>query len=127
MGWPKPSHFRGTENKSLEVELHRKFDHAVPLFGRGLSKIRIGLSNDLRGRILLEGQTQVVGTAERPQRMVEEVIHLDSELQLLRLRDLEVLEQRKIRIEVGGTVSDRKQSRAILPRHGRGGEAASVQ
>ena len=76
----------------LEVELHGEFKHAIAFLGSGLSKVRIVQSDRLRSRILLERQIQIAGSVERRQRMIQEVVGLNPELQSLRLRNLEVLE-----------------------------------
>ena len=58
--------------------------------------------------------------------MVQEVIHLEAELQPLRLRDREILEQAQIGVEVMRPIDDRQQRRTILANRVWGCETAAV-
>ena len=79
----------------LEDEPDNKLNHASALLFGGFAELVIGLS-DVSRSILLELKRQVVVVGERPQRVVEEVIALNAELQILRFRHSEVLEQSQV-------------------------------
>ena len=87
MGWQKPSHLSDANLRSLEVELHGQFEYASAILDGCLPEVGIGLCNRSRGRILLELQGQVARVGERIQRMIQEIIGLNPELNLFRLRD----------------------------------------
>ena len=91
-------------NGELEVEFHRKLYDSRTLFYRRFAKIRVLLGNHSSGRILHELERQVSSIRKRPQRMIQEVVPVDTELKALRLADLEVLEDRRVPVEVGWAV-----------------------
>src|SRR5579859_5583052 len=77
-----------------EHELDRELNHSVALLLGDRSEVRrIQLSGGS-----IESEIQV-GVVERPQRMVEEVVTRDSELQFLRFADLEILEQSEVPVK----------------------------
>src|SRR6266545_3567980 len=58
--------------------------------------------------------------------MVEEVIRLNPELKPLRLRDVEVLENRQIGIEESRSIGDRQKRRPVLAHRDRCGKTVGV-
>src|SRR5712664_3863610 len=109
MGWPKPSHFLlETFLFRLEEELRGKFKDTSPLLLGHFAKVRIGLSQLLRYRVLHEVEVEVAAV-KRVQRMVQEVIGLHPELESLRFRDGKVLKHRQVGVEVFRSVSHREQ------------------
>ena len=72
---------------------------------------------DLAG-VAIEAETQIA-SVERPQRVVQEVVSVEAELQLLRLLDLEVLEQPQVGVEERRPVDRRQNARTILADCGR--------
>ena len=83
MGWPEPSHSSSKHNVVLEDEPDNKLNHASALLFGGLAEVRIALSHLSRLGVLLELQRQVGVVGKRPQRMVQEVVALNAELQVL--------------------------------------------
>ena len=76
--------------------------------------------------ILLELKRQVVVVGERPQRVIEEVVALNAELQILRFRHSEVLEQSQVGVKVRRSVCNGQQGRAVLADRSRSGKAIAV-
>ena len=76
-------------------------------------------------RSAVEAEIQVA-SVERPQRMIQEVVPVEAELQLLRLLELEVLEESQIGVEERRSVDRRQHGRAVLPDCGRDAETARV-
>jgi len=74
------------------------------LLDGGLSEVRVRLCELLCSWILRELKSQIASIRKRPQRMVEEVVGLNPELQGLRLRNVEVLEDPEIGVEVSRPV-----------------------
>ena len=103
MGWPKPSHV-SSQTCGLEEELHSKFHYPAALFDGGLAKVLVGLRKRSSARILNEIESQVPGIREGIQRVVEEVVSIDPELQALGFADLEVLKDRHVPVKVRWTV-----------------------
>jgi hypothetical protein len=97
----------------LEDEPDDELNHASALLFGGFAEVRIGLS-DFSRCVLLELQRQVVVVGERPQRVVQEVVALNAELQILRFRHSEILEHSQVGVKVRGSVCDRQQGRAVL-------------
>ena len=79
----------------LEDEPDNKLNHASALLFGGFAELVIGLS-DVSRSILLELKRQVVVVGERPQRVVEEVVGLNTELKSHRFFNLEVLEKAQV-------------------------------
>src|SRR6185503_7876301 len=93
----------------------------------GLAEVRVGLGNRIAlERILNEVQAQVACIRERPQWMVQEVVSIHPELQSVRLRELEVLEQGHIPVEVRRTVRYWNEGWAVLPNRGRSSKAIPI-
>jgi hypothetical protein len=88
--------------RQSEDELDRHLDDSVALLKRGLAEDRVILLQC--GRI--EAKTHVP-SVERPQRMVQEVVPIEAELERPRLSDLEVLEKRQIGVEEARSVNGR--------------------
>src|SRR5215472_4442624 len=103
--------------KELDRELH---DTAALLVGHR-SEVRCIQLPGAR----VEAEIQIA-SIERPQRVIQEVIPVDTELQLLRLRNLEILEEPKIPVEEYRTVDRRQLGRAVLADLRRETEAARV-
>src|SRR3984893_11008663 len=125
MGWPKPSHLSGAIY-GLKEELHGQLDYSSAVFDRRLAEVCIGLCNRSSRRILFELESQVAAVGERIQRMVQEVIGLNPELHLFRLRNGEVLEQRQVGVEIPRSVGHREKSGPVLANRGGGGETIPV-
>src|SRR5258708_3210167 len=125
MGWPKPSHFSLKCWFCLEGELHGKLHDASSLLLGHFAEVRIGLSNLLSRRILNEIEIQVAAI-ERPQRMVQEVVGLNPELQFLGLRDGKVLEHPQVGIEVLRSISHWEQCWPVLANNRWRGKAVPV-
>ena len=125
MGWPEPSHSRFKQVFVLEDEPDDELNHASALLFGGFAEVRIGLS-DFSRCVLLELQRQVVVVGERPQRVVQEVVALNAELQILRFRHSEILEDSQVGVKVRGSVCDRQQGRAVLANRSWSGKAIAV-
>src|SRR6185369_14360044 len=66
-----------------EEELHHKLHRARTLFNSGFAKVCVCLGDLLCNWVLMELQSQIAAIRERPQRMVQEVVCLYTELKLL--------------------------------------------
>lgn len=76
------------EAPGLKVKLQGKLDNAMPLLLRCRSEDRIRLL-----AVDVERRLQVRRPAdERPQRMIEEIVRVEAELNFLRFRDHEIFE-----------------------------------
>lgn len=98
----------------LEIELRLKLHDASSLFFCRDAEVRVGLRDLLGHRILRKLQGQIAAVRERPQRMVEEVIGLRTELQTSTFRHLEVLEYAKVGVEEPRAVGCRQHRRTVL-------------
>ena len=116
------SHFCTRRTPFLKVELNGDLNHAVTLLVNNRSEPG---SIDC-GRRTETDTTQVGITVERPQRMVQEVVSVEAELQFLRLGDIEILEHSKIGVEVRRSVNRRNHGRPVLPDPRREGEAIGI-
>src|SRR5690349_12235123 len=72
---------RSARPASLEVELHRQLDDALAHLILRRTELRVVLRNLARG-ILRKAQIHSAPLAHRPERMIQEVVRLDPELQL---------------------------------------------
>src|SRR5579872_1027554 len=108
---------------SIELEgvLHPHLDDAVSLLLGGDAEVRIIRLQ----RGLVEAQVEVAAV-ERIQRMVQPVVKVETELQILPLRDLEVLEHAHIPVEIGRSVNRRENGWAVLTGRGRNRETVPV-
>src|ERR1700751_5578403 len=105
------SQFESARARPSEVELHRQLhDTMALLVGRVAEQRSV---HRARGRI--ETDLQVLPVIEGPQRMVQEVVTVDTELQLLRLTELEVFEKPQIGVEEPRSVDGRQDGRPVLP------------
>src|SRR4029077_2133041 len=105
----------------LEEELDRELYDAAALLVGHRSKVRCIQLSGAR----VEAEIQIA-SIERPQRVIQEVIPIDSELQLLRLRDLDILEEPKIPAKECRAVDGRELGRAVLADLRRETETARV-
>jgi hypothetical protein len=97
---------------SLEIELHSQFNDSIALLRRGRPKVRTGIG-EAPVCVLREGETQVTAV-KRPQRVIQEIGRLNTELKFHGLLYLEVLEQPEVGIEESWSVRCRDEGRAIL-------------
>src|SRR5208337_5153683 len=98
----RPLYFPAVFQRRSEQELDRHLDDPVALLERGLAEDWV----ILRECVLIEAKAEVT-PVEGPQRMVQEVVPIEAELQRLPLLDLEVLEQCQIGVEEVGSVNGR--------------------
>src|SRR5947209_2087829 len=110
----------------LEDKPDNKLNHASALFFGGFAEVRIALSHLPRLGVLLELQRQIGVVGERPQRVVQEVVALNAELQILRFRHSEILEDSQVGIKVRRSVCHRQQGRAVLANDSWSGKAIAV-
>src|SRR5262249_29416073 len=68
---------------------------------------------DHSGRAV-KSEAQVAAVVERPERVIEEIIRVEAELQLFALADVEILEQAEVGVEVGRSVDRWKHGGAVL-------------
>src|SRR5580658_1007914 len=104
-----------------EVELDRELYDSAALLVRGVAEQRAGLL--ARG---VEAERQVLPAIEGPQRMVQEVIAVDTELQFLRFGDLEVLKQSQVGVEEPRSIDGWQHRRPVLPDTRRLGETVPI-
>src|SRR5258708_7035263 len=104
-----------------EVKLDRGLDYAVALLlSDGAEQRCVDLAG---GRIETESQ---IASVERPQRVIQEVVAVEPNLQLLRFFDLEVLEQTQIHVEEARPIDRGQDGRTVLADGGGHGEATRV-
>src|SRR3954451_18302637 len=94
----------------------------MPLLRRNITEGR-GVDLARRG---IEPKGQIAVAIERPQRMIKKVIRVHPQLEVLALRDVEVLEQAEVGIEVRRSIDGRQRRRTVLPDLIGEGEAALV-
>src|SRR6185312_471033 len=98
----------------LEVELEHELDASSAVEVIGVTEV---LVRQLAGGVEAQGQVGIAARRiERRQRMVDEVICRDAELDLLVLRNLEVLEERQVAVPERRRLYIRENEGAIVTR-----------
>jgi len=105
----------------FEVERRRQLHDAMSLLGSDRPEQR--RIQDARSA----GESQIeIATVETPQRVIEEVVSVQADLQPLLFGDCEVLEQAEIGVEERGSVNHRQSCGAVLSDLRREAEAARI-